>query len=44
MEAFKPFEGPDDEYNIIGIGEDGDGGAFGRRAGGRCPAGAQPSA
>ncbi|MEQ8825010.1 MAG: penicillin-binding protein 1A [Filomicrobium sp.] len=29
MEAFKPFEGPDDEYSIIGIGEDGDGGAFG---------------
>ena len=32
MEAFKPFEGPDEEYNIIGIGEDGDGGAFGGQA------------
>lgn len=28
MEAFKPFEGPDDEYSVIGFG-DGDGSAFG---------------
>lgn len=29
MEAFKPYEGPDDAYSIIGIGgEDGDGGVF----------------